>query len=58
MDQIMKLLNLFCELTLPGNQLGMPDYLRSQISILQSVIEQLQTMIKYTQDNLREWEDI
>ena len=58
MDQIMKLLNLFCELTLPDNQLGMPDYLRSQLSILQSVVEQLQLMIKYTQDNLREWEDI
>jgi len=58
MDQIMKLLNAFCELTLPDNQLGMPDYLRSQLTILQSVMEQLQTMVKYTQDNLREWEDI
>jgi hypothetical protein len=58
MDQIMKLLNAFRELTLPDNQLGMPAYLRSQLSILQSVVEQLQLMIKYTQDNLREWEDI
>ena len=58
MDQIMKLLNAFRELTLPENQLGMPDYLRSQLSILQSIVEQLQTMIKYTQDNLCEWEDI
>jgi hypothetical protein len=54
----MKQLNAFCELTLPDNQLGMPDYLRSQLTILQSVMEQLQTMVKYTQDNLREWEDI
>jgi hypothetical protein len=58
MDEILRMLNLFCNLTLPDNQLGMPDYLRSKLSILQSVVEQLQTIIKYTQDNLREWEDI
>jgi hypothetical protein len=58
MDEILKMLNRYCDLTLPANQLGMPDYLWSQLRILHYVVDKLEIMIKHTEAKLREWEDI